>query len=168
MESKLAAGATIDTLTHKELDTVLRTVQRDWFQQVARGDRYRRFYASETISGGAISIGGADSRDDNLGPSDGFVWAVKRIAVSGLTTNTGTPLTSSTEPVALFINDESASTCVHPNLQGFAAFDQDTLVLYPGDRLFITATGLTKTGIVTISGQARELPMPLAYRLGGG
>lgn len=167
-EVKLQAGAKIDVLNRAELKSVMDAATRDWFNQVARGDRYRRFSGAATIDGaGGLEIGGAAARDATLGPAEGFVWAVQRIAVSGLTTTTGTPLAAATEPVELFLNDDGASALVHPAIEGYADFGQYSLVLYPGDTLLVKGTGLTSTGIVTVTGQAREVPLPLAWRLGG-
>jgi hypothetical protein len=167
MEQTFNAGAKLDLLNKDELRDVMRTVTQDWFNQVARGDRYRRFSAEGTIAAGALQIGGAEALDATLGPAEGFVWAVQRVAVHGLTTNSGDPLTSSTEPLQLFVNDEGPSSLVHPSLQGYQAFGEHELVLYPGDTLLAVGTALTKTGKIVLTGQARELPMPLAWRIGG-
>lgn len=167
MKTKLQAGAELDLLTKDELHGVMKTVTRDWFNQVARGDRFPRFSGSATITAGALRIDGSTHDNQRLGPAEGFVWAVQRLALSGLTTNTGTPLTSSTEPVQLFVNDDGPSSLVHPALQGYQDFGQHGLVLYPGDTLLVVGTGLTKSGVITLTGQAREVPMPLAWTLGG-
>jgi hypothetical protein len=165
-EVTLAAGKKFDVLNRKELKEVMDTVTRDWFNQVSRGDRYRRFSASATIATGALTIGGAAQKDSNLGPAEGFVWAVQRIAVAGLTVSTGTPLVAVTEPVALFLNDSGPAAMVHPALTGYKEFGEHELVLYPGDTLLVTGAALTSTGTVTVTGQAREVPLPLAWRLG--
>lgn len=168
MKTKLQAGATLDLISKDELKDVLKTVRQDWFNQVARGDRYRRFSASGTIAGGALTIGGATQRDGTLGPAEGFVWALKRVAVFGLTTFTpGPPGSVFTEPLRLFLNDDGPSSLVHPAVQGYQSFQTDEVVMYPGDTLLVTGTSLVSTGVVTITGQARELPMPLAWRLAG-
>lgn len=164
---KMGAGVTMDVLNKAELKSALDAATRDWFNQVARGDRYRSFSATGTIAAGALSIGGATSDGAVLGPADGFVWAVQRIALSGLTSATGTPLVATTEPVALFVNDNGPSALVHPAITGYQAFGEHELVLYPGSTLLVTGTALTSTGIITLTGQAREVPMPLAWRLGG-
>lgn len=167
MKTQIKAGAELDTLNKDELHAVLRTVTADWFNQVSRGDRYRRFSAQGTIAAGALTIGGAEQLDNVLGPKEGFVWAVKRVALYGLTTyDTETPAVFS-EPVRLHINDEGPASLVHPAVQGYQGFNTDELVLYPGDTLLAVGAGLTGTGIITLTGQARELPMPLAWRIGG-
>lgn len=168
MKTQIKAGAELDTLNKDELHAVLRTVTADWFNQVSRGDRYRRFSAEGTIAAGALTIGGAEQRDGVLGPKDGFVWAVKRVALYGLTTYTagGAPAVF-TEPVRLHVNDDGPAALVHPAVQGYQSFNTDELVLYPGDTLLAVGAGLTATGTIVLTGQARELPMPLAWRIGG-
>lgn len=167
METKLAAGQTINTLTKDEFKDAMDTVTRDWFNQVSRGDRYRRFSGEGTVAAGLLEIGGPSALDANLGPKDGFVWAVQRIAVKGLTTYAGDPSAASTEPVALFLNDTGPSSLVHPQITGYQAFGSYELILYPGDTLLVTGQSLTHTGIITLTGMAREVPLPLAWRLGG-
>lgn len=159
-EVELKAGAKLDLLNRAELREALDTVTRDWFRQVARGDRYKRFAASGTITDSSVAIGGAVQRDAVLGPAEGFVWAVQRIAVHGLTTD------GTTDPVALYINDSGPSSIVHPNMIGYQQFGSHELVLYPGDVLLVVGQSLTATGNVTVTGQAREVPLPLAWRLG--
>jgi hypothetical protein len=157
-QAKLQAGATIDVLNRKELREVLDTATRDWFNQVTRGDRYRRFSAPGTIAGGAVTIGGATARDAVLGPADGFVWAVQRLAVVGLV---------AADTVQLSLNDDGPAAVVHGAMGRYQSFGQYDLVLYPGDTLMVTGAALASTGTLTLTGQARELPMPLSWRLGG-
>lgn len=166
MKTKLQAGAELDLISKDEMKDVLKTTMQDWFNQVARGDRYKRFSAAATISGGTLAIGGATQRDHVLGPADGFVWAVQRLAVYGLTT-TSEEFGTVTEPLRLYLNDDGPASLVHPALQGYQAFGEHELVLYPGDTLLAVGASLTATGVITLTGQAREVPMPLAWRLGG-
>lgn len=167
-EVRLAAGQKMDVLNKKELKEALDVATRDWFNQVARGDRFRRFSAAAAIDGsGGLEIGGSSARDAVMGPAEGFVWAVQRIAVYGLTSATGTPLVATTEPVQLFVNDDGPSSLVDPALVGYRDFGNYQLVLYPGDVLLVKGTALTSTGTATVTGQVREVPLPLAWRLGG-
>ena len=166
---KLQAGAKLDVLNRHELKTVLDQATRDWFNQVARGDRYRRFSTQGTIDGsGNLLIDGAQQKNQQLGPAEGFVWAVQRLSVFGLTSTTGTPKVATSEPVQLFLNDNGPSSLVHPALAGYADFGSYSLVMYPGDTLLFQASGLTTAAgtIVTVTGQVREVPLPLAWRLG--
>lgn len=166
-EVQLKAGAKLDMLNKRELKEVIDAASRDWFNQVSRGDRYRRFSASGLIDTGSLLIDGTTAENQTLGPAEGFVWAVQRIAVFGLTDVSGTPAVAATEPVQLFVNDVGPSSLVHPAVEGYQDFGQYSLVLYPGDTLLVRGAELTSTGIVTITGQAREVPLPLAWRLGG-
>lgn len=166
-EVKLAAGKTIDVLNKTELRAALDAATRDWFNQVSRGDRYRRFSATGEIDTGSLVIDGTLVENQTLGPQEGFVWAVQRIALSGLTSVTGTPAVATSEPVQLFLNDDGPSSLVHPAVAGYQDFGQYSLVMYPGDTLLVKGDDLTSTGIVTLTGQVREVPMPLAWRLGG-
>ncbi|MFJ8719755.1 hypothetical protein ACIRD9_42590 [Streptomyces violaceus] len=160
-EVSLKAGAKIDVLNRKEMKEVLDVATRDWFNQVARGDRYRRFSASAAIDTGSLTIGGAAARDAVLGPAEGFVWAVQRIGIYGLT------IDGETEPVQLFVNDDGPSSIVHPAVTGYQDFGSYALVLYPGDVLLVKGTDLVSEGTATVTGQVREVPYPLAWRLGG-
>ncbi len=166
-EVTLQAGAKLDMLNKRELKAALDATTRDWFNQVGRGDRYRRISAKGTIAAGALSIDGVSATNQQLGPAEGFVWAVQRIAVSGLTIVSGTPAVAVSEPVQLFLNDDGPSSLVHPALAGYEDFGQYSMVMYPGDTLMVRGAGLTSTGEVTVTGQVREVPMPLAWRLGG-
>lgn len=159
-EVKLAAGAKFDVLNRKELHEVLRTVTQDWFSQVSRGDRYKRFHASAAVDAidSSVEIGGSGQPDSGLGPAPGFVWAVNRVGIGGL---------DSGDVVSLFINDSGPASLVRPGIDGYADFSSGQLVLYPGDVLMVTGTTLGATGDITVTGQARELPLPLAWRLGG-
>lgn len=153
---KMAAGKEFETLNKSELHDVLKTVTQDWFNQVGRGDRYRRISAAGAVAGGAVSIGGPD-QSDTLGPKDGFVWDVRRLAVSTL---------GASDTLQVFLNDNGPSSLVHPAMGGFLPFDNAVLVMYPGDALLFTGTGLTAVGTLTVTGQVREIPMPLAWRIG--
>lgn len=165
MKTKLQAGAELDLISKDEMKDVLQTVTKDWFNQVSRGDRYPRFSAAATIASNAFTIDGTERTYERMGPAEGFVWAVQRIAVQGLTTYTEGTLT--TEPVVLYLNDTGASSLVHPALVGYKEFGAHELIMYPGDTLVVVGAGLTATGQITVTGQAREVPMPLAWRLGG-
>lgn len=164
---KLQAGAEVDVINRSEMKDVLDAASRDWFGQVARGDRYRRFSAQGTISAGALLIDGTNQLDAVLGPAEGFVWALQRVALYGLTIASGTPLVAVTEPVRLHLNDDQPSTLVHPAVTGYQEFGEHELVMYPGDTLVVVGASLTSTGTVTVTGQAREVPLSLAWRLGG-
>ena len=159
-EVKLQAGAKLDLLNKAELKSVIDAASRDWFGQVSRGDRWPRFHAQGVVAGDAtLSIGGAAFPDSGLGPAEGFLWSVTRIAFAGLSAN---------DVMSLHLNDDGAGSLVTPHIvSGYQSFDLGELVLYPGDVLLALGAALTATGTITMTGQYRELPMPLAWRLAG-
>lgn len=163
MKTKIQAGAELDLLNKDELKEVMKTVSKDWFSQVSRGDRYPRFSASATTASNAFGIDGSQHLYQRLGPAEGFVWAVQRLAVHNLDA-------ADRAKVAVYLNDSGPSSLVHPAMSGgYIDFSQSQLVMYPGDTLLVAAVGLAAADgtVVTVTGQARELPMPLAWRIGG-
>lgn len=83
MKFKIQAGGTIDVATRDEVRQEIVAASASWFTEVARGDRYRRFSAfSDTDAAGNLVIGDRVS-EGQLGPSQGFVWSVNRLAVGG-------------------------------------------------------------------------------------
>lgn len=153
---KITAGAEVDLITQSEMKAELKAFGQEWMYEVARGDRYRRFYAKGTIAGSAVSVGGP-SRKEIMGPGDNFVWAVKRLAISPLGEN---------DYLSLYLNDANPASLVHPRITSYVSFDACQLVLYPNDSLLLVGSSLSATGTVTVTGQARELPINLAWRLG--
>lgn len=158
MKFKINAGAEIDVITKGEMDDALKNFGTSWVQELARGDRYRDIRGAGTITATAVSIGG-DRDDVNLGPSQGYVWSVKRLAVIASTVDDVAKLT-------LFKNDNAPSSTVKPILLTYNTFDANELVLYPGDKLLVeSSAALGGSGNITITGQVRELPVALAWRL---
>lgn len=157
-KAKLSAGAEIETISKSEMHEALHAANKSWFQEIARGDTYRRVSSDDTIAAGAITIGGADQRE-LIGPKEGFVWSVKRITYK---------LSVGTERLGLYINDQSNRNAVNEALPFYYGFGSDELVLYGGESLLLTnTTALTSVGQVVVSMQVRELPQQLAWRLGG-
>lgn len=165
MKFKIQAGAELDLLTKGEMSEALETFRQAWVTEIARGDRYRRFSGQAAISAGSFTIGGPDGGPDraDFGPRDGYVWSVKRLAVA---LGDGTPLDPTMENLAIYINEVSPANLVHPVFVDYQPFGSDELVLYPGDELVIAGSSLSSTGYLTVTGQAREIPMQLAWRLG--
>ena len=152
---KIQAGAEIDVLTENEMRKGLKDFAASWMAETTRGDKYRRFSTFADISGAEVTIGaGAQPR---IGPAEGFIWAVKRIAL--------TNYDPSAETLALYLNSTESSAVVHPSLVVYNAFDSTQLVMYPGDTLVVYGSSLSSTGRVWLTGQARELPIGLAWRL---
>lgn len=155
MKVKIAAGAEFDVLTQKEMEQSLKGMMTSWVSEVSRGDRYRRFSVFGDIADTALSIGGTPAQD--IGPDEGFVWAVKRLAIANYD--------PTAESLDLYINGTDSSAVVEPGLARYSSYDANQLVLYPGERLWVAGTDLTSTGRVWVTGQARELPISLLWRL---
>lgn len=153
MKFKIAAGAEFDVLTEKELRTGMRDVLASMTAELAAGDRYRRFQAYADISGSAVTIG---DREQQIGPAEGFVWSVKRLAVVA---------SDDADTFAVHIGDTSTSSMVHPAVGPYTAFDSNQLVMYPGDRLVVAGSSLASTGRVWVTGQVREIPVQMVWRL---
>lgn len=159
MKQKFNAGADLDMLTRDEVREVLESSQKSWFNEVAKGDRYKRFsIQAPVLAAGTVVIG-----EDNLtrvGPNDGFVWSLKRL---NLVATTAFDFTS--DFTYLYINDAHPSSMVRQITAAYTQFGNNEVVLYPGDSLVVTSVSLTAGEIVTMSGAMRELPISMAWRL---
>lgn len=153
MKVKIQAGAEFDTATPAEIRKELDSVRTSWMAEVAKGDHFVRFSAFGDVAGGALLIG--DKED--IGPQPGFVWSIKRIAVSS-------PFAEATDTLDLFQGAASNSSLIVPKLGRFTTFTSNSLVLYPGDGLVFSGA-VAGPGRVWVTGQAREVPMSLAWRL---
>lgn len=164
MKFKFNAGAEIDLLTKDELSDSLAAFRQAWVQEVARGDRYPRFSlkgAPANASGDVVIGGPEDPSGQSAGPADGYVWAMSRISVcdeDGRIPN---------GDVLVYLNDTSPGSQALPFLDSmYHGFNGTELVLYPGDELVFRGINLDPDIRITVNGQARELPLPLAWRLG--
>lgn len=155
MKFKIQAGAEIDVATKKEVRDEIAAAKTSWLAEVARGDRYRKFSAyGDSDALGAIVIG---ARDQRIGPAEGFVWSVTRLAIIGYD--------PATQSLALATDDlATGSSVIIPKLSTYHDLSGNQLVIYSGDQLYVAGTVAASTK-VWITGQARELPMPLAWRL---
>src|ERR1700684_1061033 len=86
-KSQFRNGAEIETLTSGEMNGLLDNYQRNWFLEMARGLKPMRISPmSGTVANDAIALPATGSGQNAQGPAAGFVWAVRRITVSGLAT----------------------------------------------------------------------------------
>lgn len=153
---KIQAGAELDVLTRSEMKEELAAFQANWWAEARRGDRFRRLLLQATVTaGGTVEFG--TNPDQASGPADGFVWSVKRLNHS-----------AAGEELDLYLNDASPGSLVgrFPTAR-FWAFDAGQLVLYPGDTLVAAGASWTAGEIHTVTGAVRELPIALAWRIGG-
>ena len=101
--------------------------------------------------------GGAGTIDDpaSLRAPTGFYWGIRRLTLSGFSAGTAVVYLNSQygEPVAPFAQ------------AGTFTFGKGQLLLHPGDRLVVTASGIT--GLVQLNGAADALEeWYLPYYLG--
>lgn len=155
---RLTPNAEIDMLDENQLNAALDRVVRSWRAEILRGVKYLRFRASGTVAAdGTLVI--KPSFDNTLGPRQSNVWSVKGIAVTGLTT---------TQYVDAWINGNDAVRSFGLPTAGDIAsekFGSNELVLYDGDHLEFTATGLTASANIVVLGRAAEMPIELLGRL---
>lgn len=153
---KIQAGAEIDTCTKKEMEDAIAAASTNWIGEVARGDRFRRFSAYGDVLTNTITIG--ESPDSRIGPDPGFVWAVRRIALS--------VVPAAGDNIKLYHDSDNDSALICTDITNYLGFDQGELVLYPGDTLLIKGAYTASDGVrVWVTGQARELPISLAWRI---
>lgn len=140
---KLQAGQEIVTLTAEELKHSLDDVYAKRFG----GLRYFRF--SSVLQ--ADSSGTITGSDTGIGPNAGFVWSVKRL--------TAVSQNGDAAALAWFTNGNQTADIVAPSstLPAMWIWSSNSLVLYPNDRLWIVASGLTANTMVTVTGQAEEV-----------
>lgn len=151
MKVKLEAGASLDLLTKSEVDEVLRS----WHNEVRAGVKYPLFSAQAVAdANGLVSF-----TADTLGPAEGFVWDVRRLAVYAPSWDTATDL------ARIYINEPSPARLVAWNVATQLQFEPHALVLNYGSTLYITGGVMTVGDVFTITGQAKEVPYQLGWSL---
>lgn len=159
---KLSAGATIDVLNKHELRETLQA----WMVEAVKGVQPRRLSAVTTIASNAFSMGGsADSNVNNiLGPEAGYIWMVRRIAITGPTL--------ASDVSNIYLNRQDPTNLVYPNLTGisgatgYRSFGRDEFVVRAGESIVIASTGnVAATGVVTASIGVTEIPVGLLWKV---
>lgn len=156
MEATINAGVKVDFATPREVRDIVSGELASWRAELARGTRYRHPGSQAAASGaGALALGGGS---DQLGPLEGFVWAVTRITVTGL---------GAAEVINGYINDTTP-------ILGVGAFTatvntiiygQRGLILNSGDKLVFAGAGLTAARNYAVALEVTELPVQLSSRL---
>lgn len=157
MKFKIQAGAEIDVATKKEVRDEIEAARTSWIGEVARGDRFRRFSAyAYSDAAGTVAVG---QTGQYIGPAEGFVWSVTRFAVTS-------GYDPATQVLSLTLGSDATtgSAVIIPDLGTYNDLSGNQLVLYPGDRLYVVGT-VAASSRVWVTGQARELPISLAWRL---
>lgn len=159
MQTRFEIGAPLETLTKTELDSSLAGAAQNEFRQFARSVKYLRFGpVSTTIASSAFSLDGSTTA---LGPREGFVWSIRRITVTGLTTG-ATP-----DVANLYRNQPRGTPVWQFNGNNFIyTFGKTELLLEPGETLALANLGtIAATGTVTISGDYLEVAAEEIFKL---
>lgn len=157
MKVKLGAGVEIDTLTQSELESSLAKHMAAWREANTLGGRFIPIRAKGTADGtGNLVIGNREG--DRLGPSAGYYWDVRRLAVWGI------DLTSKSATLYLGSEDSPSARIANTAMSdsGLWTFDRQ-LVITDASSLVLTSTGLTAGDVVHLTGQAYEVPQSLGY-----
>lgn len=150
---QIQAGATIDTLNRHELADALAAHLTSWRHENARGIKARRFSAfGDATAGGVLTLGATG--DQQIGPPEGFVWNVLRLSVSNYDPATAT--------IALYHSSVSDSAVIHPDLAVYNTLDE---IVYAGETLVLSGTGLAASARVWATGLVWEAPQSLAWKL---
>jgi hypothetical protein len=91
-----------------------------------------------TLSGGAGTI----DQPDSLMCRSGFYWSVRRLTLSGFTAGTG----------VVYLDGAGGEPLVPFSQAATFTFGRGELLVHPGSRLVVTATGIT--GYVQLNGAA--------------
>jgi hypothetical protein len=105
----------------------------------------------QAVASGAVLFA---SKEHDLGPPDGYVWAVQRLTVAGLTGTDvcsiykGPPLAQSIDPSRLANLVTATAPTWNPGRTG--------MVLYPGDSILVSGSALAAAS-VAVSGEVIQL-----------
>jgi hypothetical protein len=159
-------GAYMDLLDKNELERALEK-QTERLLADARGVKHFYFSAQGLISGGSVQIPGpvagvteAQLQQPTLGPMDGYIWAIQRITIDGLT--------SATDVITFYRSNVSAnnhlySVTMAPNESRHPGGHGS--ILRGGDTLVAVGSSLTTTGTLTLTGEAIEVPAEMIAKL---
>ena len=166
---RIDVGAEIDTLTKGELDDSLRQYRQQGdaaAQGAVRGIKYfrlPRLYA--TPASGTVVLGeawaGQSYTDQFLGPNEGYVWAIRRLACNGL--NTG----QSPDLLNIYRNGWHSDPVWQLNGNNFCyTFGNPDMILLAGERLIARSVGsMVSTAQITVTGDAIEVPSEMIGKL---
>lgn len=160
MQTRLELGAQLETLTRGELSEELAAQTQAQYRQLARGMKYFRLAPhSAAVANSAFTLDGSGKR--GLGPRDGYVWAIRRLAVEGLTAGT-TP-----DVANLYRNNTSGLRVWQFNGNNFAyTFGKCELLLLGGETISLVSLGtIAATGNITLSGDALEVAAEEIWKL---
>jgi hypothetical protein len=170
-------GAEADILSPDEHKKHLMSLVVAEVYERARGVKPIRFTAQGTVASTAVVIpGGAVTGEQYygsvpaIGPGDGYVWAIQRIAVY--------PLGGTADVIGIFRQAATAGGGSAFTIQPQSYLGQLTttvpfwhpgshgLLLLPDEQITLANIGaLTTTGQLTVNGEAIEVPSEMVYKL---
>ncbi len=155
---KLQAGAELDFLDRKEmLDTL-----RSWMQENVRGVKFVPFTMGFKRTGATFLIDdlGAAQLGGVPGPSEGFVWSVMNICISG-------PGVTAADTFQIYDGNVSATRLRVPNLTNAGKSFQKGEFVLPGPSQIRAAGASTGAagGEIFITGTAIEVPTSQTWML---
>jgi hypothetical protein len=162
-------GAEADLPTITEQAQLMGLRDKSFWVERARGVKPMRFAGQGTVSSGSVTIPGQSasttygSNLPQMGPSDGFAWAVQRITCYLITNSSD----------VLYVYRGSAQTTGSPNnFLGILTQAAPTLhvggkglFLLPDEQILVTGSSLTTTGTLTINGEAIEAPAEQVWKI---
>lgn len=157
MKAKLTAGAEFDFLTKGEVDAAL----RGWMSELVRGIKYvpigmqtLKTAATFTIGPNSVLAGGGQ-----LGPAEGFCWAVMSVNVNG-------PGIAAADTFTIYDSDVSGTRVRVPLLTNAGkSFQKGEFVLQGPGKLFVTGGSTGAGNEIFVSGTAIEVPEQLKWQL---
>ena len=156
----------VKPLTRDELAEVLREDRQAVEAARLEGIKYFRLptlYA--TPSSGTVVLGqswsGQSYTGQIIGPNEGYVWSIRRLAANGLGTGT------SPDILNVYRNGTGVAPVwqLNGNNWGYS-FGPAELLLMPGEKLIAASLGsLAATVQVTLTGDAIEVPVAMIGKL---
>jgi hypothetical protein len=161
MKVKLDFGAEVDFLTKDELDSALATA----FDQaeLARIRAVKWMRLPESVTGKAVSsaLSLGESTGQVCGPRSGYVWSVRRLVVTGLTSG------SAPDVVNLYRGTGAGPVVWQFNGNSFGyTFGKGQMTLNGGETFALASVGaFASTSQITLSGEVVEAPAELAAKV---
>jgi hypothetical protein len=151
---KLEVGAELDLLSPKEFKDGLRGHHDSWLAEMAQGFKEMRFNLYQVPVAGEICMGGDAVEGAQIGPREGYVWAIQRISVLG---------SDATDVISLTIGMAFVAHLLTAN-PSYHTFGKQGLILHPGELLNFVGTSIGSADI-TINGSVIECPGPKLWQL---
>jgi hypothetical protein len=153
---EIQAGAKIDILTPDEMKHML----RGWMAETIRGVKFIPFSGQIAKAGATFTIGpNTQLPAGNLGPAEGFYWAVMSVNVQG-------PGIAAADTFVIYDNDTSGTKVRVPNLTNAGKSFQKAEFVLPGpNRICVTGASTGAGNEIFVTGTAIEVPESLKWQL---